>query len=588
MTKLKGIGVSPGIAFGPVYRLPDLRQFVPDTPLRSEEVQPEIGRWQKALAETESELRKIRAQIARSSDARNAEIFNVELLFLQDKDLQEQILNNIRKGINAARAVQLVVHQYLDPLVKVKNSYLKERRFDLEDVGKRLVRNLLGLKGFLSEIKEKKVVLVAYNLSPSETATLDREMVSAFATDVGGPTSHTAIMARALEIPAVVGLKNLTGLVNSGETIIVDGQEGVVIVAPDEITVKIYSRRQNDFQRVHRSLAPMKNVVARTTDRHRIKIGANIELPNEVNSVLAHGADEIGLFRTEFLYLNRDDPPSEEEQFKVYRHVVEKVHPLPVTIRTLDLGGDKFSSALDIPEEVNPFLGWRAIRFCLSRPKIFRAQLRAILRASAYGKVRLMYPLISDVEEIIAANGLLQEAKKQLSNEGKRFDREIPVGAMIEVPSAALTARTIARHVDFFSIGTNDLVQYSMAVDRTNERTAYLYNPAHPAILCLIKEVVSAARAAGIWVGICGEMAADPAMAFLLMGMGITELSMAPLAIPEVKQMAVSVSFKEASEFARKILRLDSTVEIADLLKKQYSRIRVANNPTKTLGVEDD
>ncbi|MFH0796653.1 MAG: phosphoenolpyruvate--protein phosphotransferase [Candidatus Omnitrophota bacterium] len=572
MNRLKGIGVSPGIVIGAAYKVPELRQFVPETRLKPGESESEINRLEKSFAETESELKKIRAQVVQKSGSPEAEIFNVGILFLHDKKLKAKILEKIKEGTNAARAVQLVVHQYNESFGKSKDVYLKDRRFDLDDVGKRLVRNLLGLKSYLSDLKEK-VILIAYSLSPSETASLDKKMVSAFVTDVGGPTSHTAIMARALEIPAVVGLKGITGVVESDETLIVDGQSGVVIVAPDEFTLKEYARRQTDLRRIHKTLLPLRDVVASTADGHRIKIGANIELPNEVTSVLAHGADEIGLFRTEFLYLNREDLPTEEEQFRVYRHVVEKVKTLPVTIRTLDLGGDKFASALDIPEEVNPFLGWRAIRFCLSQPDLFRTQLRAILRASAYGSVRVMYPLVSDVEEIKSAGAILEEAKRELRAEGKDFNPAIPVGAMIEVPSAALTASTIARHVNFFSIGTNDLVQYTLAVDRINERIAYLYNPAHPAILRLIAEVLRVAHQAGIGVGICGEMAADPAIAFLLIGMGIDELSMAPLAIPEVKQMTVSVTFADAKKFAQKIQALDSTSEITSLLKEHYEKI---------------
>ncbi len=572
MKRFKGIGVSPGITVGPAYRMPDLRTLVPKHTLPPEEVAFEINRLEKAFQETQSELKKIRSQIAKKTGALEADIFNIHLLLLHDRELKRKIIDRIKEGANAAYAVQMVFHQYLENLNRVSNVHLKERRFDLEDVGKRLLRNLLGIKGYLSDLKEK-VILVAHNLSPSETASLNRKMVSAFITDIGGPTSHTAIMARALEIPAVVGLKDASEVINPGDTLIVDGQEGVVIADPDEFSLKEYSRRLSNLRKIHRALSPLKNVAARTRDGHRVTIGANIELPNEISSVLQHGADEIGLFRTEFLYLNRDGLPSEEEQFRVYRHVVEKINPLPVTIRTLDLGGDKFSSVLEMPEEVNPFLGWRAIRFCLSRPDIFKSQLRAILRASAFGTVRIMYPLISDVEEIKMASAIMDTVKTELRQEGKKFSPSLAIGAMIEVPSAALTANSIAKHVDFFSIGTNDLIQYSLAVDRTNVRTAYLYNPAHPAILRLISEIITAGHRHRIPVGLCGEMAADPALAFLLIGLGIDELSMAPLAIPEVKQMILLITLAEAKEFAKKIMSLSSASEIDLLVKKKYQEI---------------
>ena len=572
MNKLKGIGVSPGITIGPAYLVPKLHQYVSDHQIPPEEIASEIERLEKALAETEDDLEKIRTQTARNSGTVEANIFNVHLLLLHDRELKKEIVCQIKDGANAAWAVQTVVNRHLERLGKVNDAYLNERRYDLEDVGKRLLRNLLGIKGHFADLKER-VVLVAHNLTPSETASLNRKLVSAFATDVGGPTSHTAIMARALEIPAVVGLKEITGVARPGETVIVDGQQGVVILDPDESVLKEYTQRQTDLRKSHRALSPLKDVIACTRDKHRVIIGANIELPAEVSSVMAHGADEIGLFRTEFLYLNREDLPSEEEQFRVYRHVVEKVKPCPVTIRTLDLGGDKFASALNMPEELNPFLGWRAIRFCLSQPDIFKEQLRAILRASAFGPVRIMYPLISDVEEIKTARIIMEEAMAELKQKNKKFLPSIPIGAMIEVPSAALTAGAISRYVDFFSIGTNDLIQYSMAVDRTNVRTARLYSPTHPAILKLISEVVGAGRKTGIPVGLCGEMAANPALAFLLIGMGVNELSMAPLAIPEVKQLTLLITLAEAVECAQKIMNMDSASEINFMLKKKYAEI---------------
>ncbi|HNQ35901.1 MAG TPA: phosphoenolpyruvate--protein phosphotransferase [bacterium] len=572
MTKFQGIGVSPGIAIGPVYRLPDLHQKIPDHRLPPEEVEAELQRLDRALEETERELEKIRVQAAKNLGSAAAEIFNVHLLLLKDRGLKARLVRQVKEGWNAAYAVTQVLHDYLDSFQRIDNSFLKDRRGDLEDVGKRLVRNLLGLKIQLSDIREK-VILVGYNLSPSETASLSKKDVVAFVTEVGGPTSHTAIMARSLEIPAVVGLKGIDQLFRSGAMMIVDGQAGVVILDPDERLVREYTRMRSNLREASQALESLRGKTATTRDGHRVCLGANIEMPTEDVSVLSHGADEIGLFRTEFLYLNRDDLPDEEEQFRAYRRVVEKLRPMSVTIRTLDLGGDKFSSALGMPEEVNPFLGWRAIRFCLARPDIFRVQLRAILRASAHGKVRMMYPLISDLEEVKAARAILEEVKEGLRREGRPFDEKMPVGAMIEVPSAALAAGAIARRVDFFSLGTNDLIQYSLAVDRVNERTAHLYNPFHPSVLMLIDHVVKAARAAGIGVGLCGEMAADPATAFLLIGLGLDHLSMAPLAIPQVKQVIRLTNYREARRFARRILAMESAEQIAGEVRDNHERL---------------
>ena len=423
----------------------------------------------------------------------------------------------------------------------------------------------------LTNLKEK-VIIIAYDLSPSDTAVMHKKNVIGFATDIGGRTSHTAIMAKSLEIPAVVGLERVTSVVRNGKTVIVDGNRGLFIAEPSKRTLDRYTAQKKRYEKLEKELSTLKNLPCETLDGHRVELSANIELPEEVPSVLKHGADGIGLYRSEYLYINRVDLPNEEDQFRAYKEVARKMGSRRVIIRTLDIGGDKFLSQLEIPREMNPFMGWRAIRFCLARPEIFKMQLRAILRASTFGNLKIMYPMISGVEEIRQANAILEEVKSDLKKRKIPFDRNIEVGAMIEIPSAALTSDILAKEVDFFSIGTNDLIQYALAVDRVNEKIAYLYEPAHPAVLRLIRDVIHNGHKNGIWVGMCGEMAGDPALVLILLGMGLDEFSTSPILLPEIKKIIRAFTLKEAKKMAEKALTFGTGKEIAqfagDVLRK--------------------
>jgi phosphotransferase system enzyme I (PtsI) len=402
---------------------------------------------------------------------------------------------------------------------------------------------------------------------------MHKRNVTAFATDIGGRTSHTAIMAKSLEIPAVVGIEVLTKRVETGDEIIIDGTHGIVVLNPSSKTLKKYETDKDRFAAINKHLQEMKDLPCVTLDGKSIELAANIEVPEDVPSVIAHGASGIGLYRTEFFYMNRKDVPTEEEQYKAYSAVAKRIKPNSVIIRTLDIGGDKFLSQLEVPQQMNPFLGWRAIRFCLARPDIFKAQLRAILRASVHGRIKLMYPMISGVEELKQANLILEEVKKDLRKESLLFDENIEVGAMIEVPSAAITSDILAKEVDFFSIGTNDLIQYSLAVDRVNEKIAYLYEPAHPAVLRLIKMVIENAHNAGIWVGMCGEMAGDISMTLVLLGLGLDEFSASPIAIPELKKIIRAVTLRQAKEIAQESMLLSTGKDVEKYAKKKLKEI---------------
>ncbi|MDO8488737.1 MAG: phosphoenolpyruvate--protein phosphotransferase, partial [Candidatus Omnitrophota bacterium] len=448
-----------------------------------------------------------------------------------------------------------------------------ERTADINDVGKRILRNLLGKeKKGLGDIKEKAII-VAHDLSPSDTAAMHTKNVAAFVTDIGGKTSHTAIMAKSLEIPAVVGLETITAKVNPGDILIVDGSMGIVIVNPDEETLSDYRQKLEKLKGIAERFLSVKDLSAVTTDGRVIMINANIEFPDEVSSVKLHGSEGIGLYRTEFFYMNRKDSPSEDEHYQAYKYVAQEMNPHPVIIRTLDIGGDKFLSQFKIPYEMQPFLGWRAIRFCLARPDIFKLQLRAILRASAHGNLKLMYPMISGIEELRQANHLLNDAKEELRQKKLAFNDKIKVGVMIEVPSAAMTADILAKEADFFSIGTNDLIQYSLAVDRANEKVAYLYEPAHPAILRLIKLIIDAAHNAKIKVAMCGEMAGDPSLALILLGLGLDEFSMPPQIIPELKYIIRAVGFKAAQEFAIEAMKLSTGTQVEEFAQNKLEEI---------------
>ncbi|MBI2094824.1 MAG: phosphoenolpyruvate--protein phosphotransferase [Candidatus Omnitrophica bacterium] len=574
MSVLNGIAASPGIAIGRVFLLDSQDRAIPKKTIKESAIPREITRFQDALTTTRAEILGIRDKISQEIGQEHADIFNAHLMVLEDRAIIEEVMERIKKEkLTSEYIFSQVLKKYSESFMKINDEYLRERISDINDVGRRVIKNLLGeQRAPLSDLKDK-VVIVAYDLSPSDTAVMHRKNVIGFATDIGGRTSHTAIMAKSLEIPAVVGLESATRQIQDGDTVVVDGSQGVVVVNPTPAELTKYRQEQTRYQEVSKGLKKFRDLACITTDGRRIELAANIELPEETISVLSHGADGIGLYRTEFLYMNRPDLPSEEEQYQAYKGVVTEMAPKPVIIRTFDLGGDKFLSHLEMPHEMNPFLGWRAIRFCLASPEIFKIQLRAILRASAHGKLRLMYPMISGVGELREANKLLQQAKNELSARKIRFDENTEVGAMIEIPSAALTCDILAPEVDFFSIGTNDLIQYSIAVDRINEKIAYLYEPAHPAVLRLLKTVVETGHANNIWVGICGEMAGDPALTPVLLGLGLDEISTSPVMIPEIKKIIRSMSHEEAQQVTQYVMTLRTGEEVVNFLKMKYQQI---------------
>ena len=571
---LKGIAASPGLVIGKAYLIGDENVAVPKRKVPKEELPLEIARFEEALIKTRSEIVEIKNKIIEELGREHGEIFDAHLLVLEDRALIEEVISYLKKDrYSVEYAFSQVLERYVSAFIKIDDEYLRERLSDIQDVGRRILHNLLGgHQALLKDLKDE-VVLVAYDLSPSDTASMPRDKILAFVTDIGGKTSHTAIMARSLEIPAVIGIETATKDIKNGDIIIVDGSDGLVYVNPDKAVMQRYRKSQKERTALTRELVKIKDLPAETNDGHRIQLSANIEFPEEIPSIQAHGARGIGLYRTEYFYMNRAGLPTEDEHFEAYKEVAERMKSEMVIIRTMDLGGDKFISQLEIPREMNPFLGWRAIRFCLARPDLFKIQLRAILRASVFGNLMMMYPMISGVEEVKEANKILKSCMRELEKENVSFNKDLKVGVMIEIPSAALTADVLAEEVDFFSIGTNDLIQYSMAVDRSNEKIAYLYNPAHPAVLRLIQNVINAGHQKGIWVGMCGEMAADPAMALLLIGMGLDEFSVSSISVPTVKKIIRSVSLKEAQDIAKQALKLTSGDKIRAFLNSKAKEI---------------
>jgi phosphotransferase system enzyme I (PtsI) len=495
---------------------------------------------------------------------------------VEDRTLIDEVLRKLETDLcNVEWVFQEVATTYADTLNKIDDPYLRERALDIQDVTKRVIRNLQGKapKTFLG--LSEPHVLIAHNLTPSDTAAMNRERVLGLATDLGSRTSHTAIMARSLNIPAVVGLHDITEKLETGQQVLLDGTNGFLIVDPTPETLKHYGEIESRRVKVMAQLKELRETTSTTRDGRHIVLSANIELPEDVDAVAANGAEGIGLYRTEFLYLNRNTLPTEDEQYKTYRKVAERVRPDPLIIRTFDLGGDKLApGTVDISDELNPFLGWRAIRFCLENIDIFKTQLRAILRASAVGNVKIMFPMISGVDELRSAISVLTECKEELCASKIDIGNKTEVGAMIEIPSAAISADVLAREVDFFSIGTNDLIQYALAVDRVNERIAHLYEPTHPAVIRLLKMIADAAHANNIWVGVCGEMAGDVALIPLLLGLGMDELSASATLVPRVKRAVQSLAISECRELVEETLKLQTPSEILarclELADKRY------------------
>jgi phosphoenolpyruvate-protein phosphotransferase (PTS system enzyme I) len=560
---LQGIGVSPGVVIGPAQCVTNEAVDIEEREIAADEVAREIRRLEDALIETRRQIKAIQADMQSGPVTGNPAMLDAHLMVLDDASLLEELVAAIRdRRRNAEAIVRDVTDRYVGVLAKIKDDYLRERVVDIKDVARRILRNLAGKAGSALPDLKHKHIMVAPDLAPSDTAGLSRDVVLGFATDRGSPTSHTAVLARALEIPAVVGLHDISRTVNTGDEVLIDGNKGVLIVHPTPERLESYGRVAETRRTIQRELITLRNEPAETRDGRRVVLSANLEGIEEVDSVLQYGAEGIGLFRSEYLFLVKNKTVSESEQAEVYKAVATRLAPAPVIIRTLDLGGDKYFADGHASHEANPFLGCRSIRLSLQYPDHFKSQLRAILRASVHRNVKIMYPMISGLKEVFQANALLEEAKQDLRREGAEFDAGIEVGVMIEIPSAALTARTIAPHVAFFSIGTNDLVQYTLAVDRINDRVAYLYQPTHPAVLRLVTETVEAAHEAKIWVGICGEMAADPLMTPLLLGMGLDELSVAPSAVPLVKDAVRSVTLAECKTLVTTALACQSGDEV--------------------------
>ena len=566
--RLRGVPVYPGVVIGKAHlvdrsQVKIMYQYL----VNDDRVQSEARRFETAVRTVEKQLLAIKNEMP-GRVKEHSFILDSHLLILKDSMLYGSTLDRIlAEKINAEWALKKSLENLKEIFRQIDDEYISNRISDVENVTERIMRTLAGEPGqSLSDI-DQRVIITAHDLSPADTTELNIGKVMGFITDVGGRTSHTAIMAQALEIPAVVGLEKATALVEDNDLLIVDGSTGDVIIDPDEETIIRYQEKALQLEKYKSSIARKSHLPAQTVDGHRVAITANIEFLEEVAAVREYGGEGIGLYRTEFLYLRSRGFPTEEELFEDYREVAEIMYPFPVSIRTLDLGGDKFASALDISKEMNPALGLRAIRFCLNEPEIFKVQLRAILRASAHGKIQLMFPMISGLQEIIAAKQILGEVKQELEEKGIEYDREIKVGIMIEVPSAVIMAEVLAQHVDFFSIGTNDLIQYALAIDRVNEHVAYMYQPFHPAILKMIQHVVEMAKKAGIAVSLCGEMASDPLCISVLLGLGLDALSMNARTIPLVKNIIRQLSMEQARTEFEKVICLPTASEVREFIQ---------------------
>jgi len=575
-TRFEGAGVSPGIARGKVHVVRDDLDEVVHYRIASSQVADEISRFETALIQTRMQILQMQQRIAESIGAKDAAIFDAHLLVVEDRTLIDEVLRKLETDLcNVEWIFQEVATRYAETLNKIDDPYLRERALDIQDVTKRVIHNLQGKapKAFLALTEPH--ILVAHNLTPSDTASIDRANVLGIATDLGSRTSHAAILARSLNIPAIVGLHDITAKLESGEQVLLDGSDGYLIVDPTSETVAQYAEIESRRAKVTARLKELRETTSTTRDGRHIVLSANIELPEDVDAVTANGAEGVGLYRTEFLYLNRPTLPTEDEQYETYRKVAERVRPHPLIIRTFDLGGDKLApGAVDIADELNPFLGWRAIRFCLENVDIFKTQLRAILRASTVGNIKIMFPMISGLDELRRAIAVLEGCKEELRRSKINVSERVDVGAMIEIPSAAICASVLASNVDFFSIGTNDLIQYALAVDRVNEKIAYLYEPTHPAVLRLLKIIADAAHANRIWVGVCGEMAGDIALIPLLLGLGMDELSTAAILVPRVKRAVQSLAIPECRELVEETFKLNTGAEILErcleLADKRY------------------
>jgi len=576
--RYEGTAVSPGIATGPLLLLYADEHISRKRRIRPEDVPEEIARFEAALLKTRQQIQGIRNQLAHSIGEADASIFDAHILLLEDTSLIESVKEQLQaRLVNVDFAYEQVVRSYTAKMRELDDDYFRERAGDFLDVSRRVLRNLQGKAGVELHDLETPSIIIAHDLSPSDTAGFDRARVLGIATEAGSRTSHSAIMARSLNLPAVVGLRDIIGKLEPGAEVLVDGYEGLLIVNPTEQTKYEYGQREKQHHDVDIKLDALRETLPVTIDQHRIIVSANVEILDDMPLAKEHGAEGIGLLRTEYLFLNQDVSPSEDQQTDTYRQMAQASKPHHIIIRTLDVGGDKKRPHLGIEEEVNPFLGYRGIRYSLGRPDIFRTQLRAICRASIEGNVRVMFPMVCDVTELMAARAHLDEVREELRRENVPQAEKIEVGVMIEVPSAALTADILARHVDFFSIGSNDLIQYTLAIDRGNENVAKIYQPAHPAVLRLLQTVVEAAHRNNIWVGVCGEIAADVVLTPVLVGLGVDELSAGAASIPRIKRAVQALNYEESRQLVSRCM-LNETAEanqkeLSEMAQRLYPEI---------------
>lgn len=566
---LKGVPASPGIAISKVFKLKSESISIDPTIVDDSSVDTEVEKFVKAVEKSKSELKSLQSKVVRKVGLENAKIFDVHQLLLEDSVIIEETIHSIKKENKSAEfAFFHIMQKYENTLNGSSTSHFQNRSSDLRDVKRRVIRHIQGDRTDQLNQLSGSAVIVTNDLTPSDAVMLEKRKVLGFATDLGGRTSHAAIMARSMEVPSVVGLRRIFNLVEEGDRIVIDGNEGKVLIQPDEKTINHYRKLQEKYYDTNRKLDEIRDLKCLTIDGKEIELSANLEFSDEAESVKSHGAKGVGLYRTDYIYLTKKELPTEEEQFQEYRKIVKKISPDPVIIRTMDLGGDKLPKSFLIPPQENPFLGWRAIRISLERKDIFKTQLRAILRASGAGNVKILFPMISGLDEVHECKKAVENAKSELQKEGIKYDLDIEIGVIIEVPSAALLADKIAKEVDFLSIGTNDLVQYLLAVDRGNERIAYLYQHLHPAILRMIKQIIIAGHQEGVWVGMCGEMASDPLSTLILIGMDLDEFSVSPIAVPEIKKIIRSTEYREAARIAKKVLQFDRPSEVERFMTK--------------------
>ncbi|MCC0651513.1 phosphoenolpyruvate--protein phosphotransferase [Clostridioides sp. ES-S-0001-03] len=566
----KGIGASPGIALGKALVVEHSELVIEKKTI--DNVEAEVAKLENAVVVSKEELIKVKEKASQELGEEEAEIFEAHLLVLEDPELIGSAIDKIKtENVNAEYALNEIKEMFVSMFESMDNEYMKERAADIKDVTNRILRHILGIKVVDLSALSEEVVLIAHDLTPSDTATMNKKMVLGFLTDIGGRTSHTAIMSRTLEIAAIVGLSDITSNVKDGDFVVFNGDTGEVIVNPDEETINKYTELKAKYEEERKALQLLKGKQSVTLDGKHVELAGNIGTPNDIEGLIKNDAEGVGLYRTEFLYMDRDSFPTEEIQYEAYKAVLEGMEGKPIVIRTLDIGGDKELSYLTMEPEMNPFLGYRAIRLCLDRTDIFKTQLRALYRASVHGRLRIMFPMISSLEELLQAKEVVKEVLAELDSEGIAYAKDVEIGMMIEVPSAAVISDILAKHVDFFSIGTNDLIQYTCAVDRMNQKISYLYNQFNPAVLRLIKTVIDNAHKEGKWAGMCGESAGDQKMIPILLGMGLDEFSMSPISILPARKLITSVKEADMKKLADEVLNMGTAEEIKRYIETTFN-----------------